>query len=289
MEYLIARRVPNVFFDPGDVKTGARTYEYFAIQVLQAEREEEKIQMTMRRSQIPPDPLEGVEHKASRQRPSYVLSIAWVFKALLAGIPDGILGSEALYQALVDISYGRTPRLSSEGEPRRPGSCLEGLTTWENVKTKAIALAMLALTSKMHLELICGVFGLFAVLLHETQREVENEWVTKVRTREQRPSWAAGLLDVNRVSRMLGPLLTNREEYDAYESQCGRVPSLLTGERVVRMLVEDWRGVSRQLRWWGYCGCPPMRVVIQQQQQDNKRQEKKKEKKEDRDEGDEDA
>lgn len=231
----------------------------------------------MRRSQIPQDPLERVDHEeASRQRPSYVLSIAWVFKALLAGIPDGILGSEPLYQTLVDISYGRTPRLSSEGDPVRPGSCLEGLTTWEDVKTKAIALAMLALTSKMHLELICGVFGLFSVLLHETQREVETEWVTKVRTRAQRPSWAAGLLDVNRVSRVLGPLLTNREEYDAYESQCGRVPSLLTGERVVRMLVEDWRGVSRQLRWWGRCGCPPMQVVIEEQgQQEDEEKDRK--------------
>jgi len=40
------------------------------------------------------------------------------------------------------------------------------------------------------------------------------------------------------------------------------VPSALQEERVVRMLLEHWRGVSRQLRWWEHCGCPPERVIL---------------------------
>lgn len=278
-------KVPNIFFAPGDIKAGARTYQQFANQVLLAEREEDKIQMTMRRSQMPLDPMKTLEHEAQapEQRPSYVLSVAWVFKALLAGIPDGILGSGALYQALVDISYGRTPRLSSDGEPKRPDSCLEGLSTWEHVKSKAIALAMLALTSKMHMELICAVFGLCSILLHDTQVLIDSEWLAKVRKRERRPSWAAGLLDVDRLSRALGPLLTNRDEDDVYESEYGRIPNTLKGERVVRMLVEGWRGVSRQLRWWERCGCPPKRIVLREELNESQAGGKKEEEEEDDD------
>lgn len=263
VRWVAGYKVPNIFFTPGDVKAGARIYQQFASQVLLAEREQDRIQVTMRRSQMPLDPMGTQEHEAD-QWPPYVLSVAWVFKALLAGIPDGILGSGTLYQALVDISYGRTPRMSSDGEPKRPDTCLEGLSTWEHIKSKAIALAMLALTSKLHMELICAVFGLCSILLHDTQRLVDFEWMATVRKRERRPSWAAGLLDVDRLGRALGPLLTNRDEDDVYEGEYGRVPSTMKGERVVRMLVEDWRGVSRQLRWWERCGCPPKRIVLRE-------------------------
>lgn len=298
-------RVENLFFDPGDMKTASRIYEHFAHQVLSAEREEDKIQMTMRSNQMPVDIIEPLQRDTTpEQSPSYILSVAWVFKALLAGIPDGILGSKELYQVLVDISYGRQPYIFSkrkskdqskaQAEPevdrqsksetesqskqqpvspsepqvksqKRPDDCLEGLTPWEHTQTKAIALAILSLTSKMHLELICAVFGLCEVLLHEVQRHVEDQWVRNIPRKQQlRPSWAAGLLDVDRLSRTLGPLLANRTS-DGEEGLCPEyrmVPSALQEERVVRMLLEHWRGVSRQLRWWEHCGCPPERVIL---------------------------
>ncbi|OJJ81461.1 uncharacterized protein ASPGLDRAFT_105053, partial [Aspergillus glaucus CBS 516.65] len=261
---IYGHRVENLFFDPGDMKTASRIYEHFAHQVLSAEREEDKIQMTMRSNQMPVDIIEPLQRDTTpEQSPSYILSVAWVFKALLAGIPDGILGSKELYQVLVDISYGRQPYIFSrrkskdqskaQAEPERPDDCLEGLTPWEHTQTKAIALAILSLTSKMHLELICAVFGLCEVLLHEVQRHVEDQWVRNIPRKQQlRPSWAAGLLDVDRLSRTLGPLLANRTS-DGEEGLCPEyrmVPSALQEERVVRMLLEHWRGVSRQLRWW---------------------------------------
>ena len=234
-----------------------------------AERDGDKIQMTMRSNQMPLDLVETLKMDAPAQDPCHVLSVAWVFKALLAGIPEGILGSRVLYQVLVDISYGRPPYISDGPAPRRPDGCLEGLSAWEDLLTRTIALAMLALTSKMHLELICGVFGLCDSLLHETQREIEIAWWRSIRSKERRPSsWVAGLLDVDRLSRTLGPMLTNgaAEEEDFYNE----VPSALKGERVVRMMLEQWRGVSRQLRWWEHCGCPPERIVLQPNEEERK-------------------
>ncbi|EYE91773.1 uncharacterized protein EURHEDRAFT_463967, partial [Aspergillus ruber CBS 135680] len=258
---IYGHRVENLFFDPGDLKTASRIYEHFAHQVLSAEREEDRIQMTMRSNQMPMDIIEPLQRDTTpEQPPPYILSVAWVFKALLAGIPDGILGSKELYQVLVDISYGQ--QIKSQ---KRPDDCLEGLTPWEHTQTKAIALAILSLTSKMHLELICAVFGLCEVLLHEVQRHIEDQWVRNIPRKQQlRPSWAAGLLDVDRLSRTLGPLLANRTS-DGEEELCSEyrtVPSALQEERVVRMLLEHWRGVSRQLRWWEHCGCPPERVIL---------------------------
>lgn len=256
-----APRVRNVFFDPGDLKAAARVYDHFANQVLSAEREEDKIEVTTRSNQMPINLVEILQMEEPIQRESYVLSVAWVLKALLAGLPDGILGSMVLYQTLVDISYGRTPHIAG---PQETDSCLEELDPWQHVQTKAIALAILALTSKKHLELTCGVLGLCEVLLHETQRAIEIEWWNSVRKRERRPSWAAELLDVDRLSRTLGPLLTNRvSEEDHYtEYSTIVVPGVLKAERVARMLLETWRGVSRQLRWWERCGYPPARVVL---------------------------
>lgn len=293
------------------MKTAARIYEHFANQVLSAEQEEDKIQTTMRSNRMPVAVVEPLQQDtAPSQLSTYILSVGWVFKALLAGIPDGILGSRELYQVLVDISYGRQPYIvgkrkskpQSEPPPetqfappsklerelqsepqlkhqKRPDDCLEGLTAWEQTQTKAIALAILSLTSKMHLELICAVFGLCEILLHQVQRYIEEQWVRNMRKKERlRPSWAAGLLDVDRFSRTLGPLLTNRasDGEQGLLREYRAVPSALQEERVVRMLLEHWRGVSRQLRWWERCGCPPERVILPPEEEEGEGRKKMK-------------
>ena len=175
-----------------------------------------------------------------------VLTVANVFKSLLSGLPGGILGSKKLYSILVDMYYATF----SDCQLKRTYSCLGGLSVVDATKVKAIAHAILALTSKMQLELICGVFGLCAVLLHETERNIE--LARQERGRAGSSFVLSGLMNVDRLGRVFGPLLINlaTEANDSYGSNEREIES----ERVATMLITNWRDVSRQLRAWEHGG-----------------------------------
>ncbi|KAL5366087.1 hypothetical protein BJX96DRAFT_180412 [Aspergillus floccosus] len=235
-----APTVRNLFVDAGDLKVAARTYAYFADQVASAEKYQEKIELTVRSDRIPMELVQVLEREAPRRNSSHVLGVAWAFKALLAGLPGGILGSEQLYQVLVNISYGR---LSEGNVPVRSG--LRGFSPSSYVKIKAIALAFLALSNALQLSLICAVFGLCAVLLHESQRHVSQQGIAG----SIRANLGAGFLSVERLGGVFGPLLTgSADEGDhGLADHCGRE---VESQRVAEMLVQNWREVSRQLRIW---------------------------------------
>lgn len=247
-----APTVRHVFFDIGDSKEAARLYDRFAEQVLSAEREAEQIEMTMRSNEMPlgMDTLGQLGSPAKNE--SQVLAMASVFKALLAGLPGGILGSSNLYRALVDICYGRF----SEKQLKSTDTCLVGLSAIEAAKIKLITLAILALTDHMQLELVCAVFGLCAVLLHETERKVE--------TRRQRhpqgiqASFLSGLLNLERLGRVMGPLLTE-SGHEGHRDSFRNVEREIESGQVAVMLIENWRDVSRQLRVWEQGGYPVQR------------------------------
>ena len=235
-----APTVRNLFVEAGDLKVAARTYAYFADQVASAEKDQEKIELTVRSDRIPMELVQVLEQEAPRRNASHVLGVAWAFKALLAGLPGGLLGSEQLYQVLVNISYGRL----SEGDvPARSG--LGGFSPSSYAKIKAIALAFLALSNALQLSLICAVFGLCAVLLHESQRHVSQQGIAG----SIRANLGAGLLSVERLGGVFGPLLTgSADEGDHGLGHHGERE--VESQRVAEMLVRNWRGVSRQLRIW---------------------------------------
>ncbi|KAL4891266.1 hypothetical protein BDV59DRAFT_182902 [Aspergillus ambiguus] len=233
-----APTVRNLFVDAGDLKVAVRTYAYFAEQVLSAEKEQDRIELTVRGDRIPMELVQVLEQEAPRSSSSHVLGVAWAFKALLAGLPGGILGSEQLYQVLVKISRGRLSGGDAEG--RRGG--LGELSPNSSARIKAIALVLLALTDAPRLNLICAVFGICAVLLHESERSAQLS--RQSITGSLRGNLGTGLASVERLGGVFGRLL--RGGGDDGEDGRGRQESQQVGE----LLVRNWRGVSRQLRIW---------------------------------------
>ncbi|GKZ52643.1 hypothetical protein AnigIFM63309_009385 [Aspergillus niger] len=245
----IAPTVRNVFVDAGDPKLAARTYDYYANQVHSAEKQQDKIQMTVASGTMPANVVDPLNRDGDSGDAIRVLSVAWAFKALLSGLPGGILGSGRLYRVLVKICQGH---LTSEPMERRR-SCLGGLSPRGYVKVKAMSLAILALSDSMQLNLICGVFGLSALLLHETQRLIELER-QGFRGSVCRASIGSGLLNLDRLSGVLAPLLTEREGEETHEDTFRAIQREIEGQRVAAMLIGSWRGVSRQLRIWEHRG-----------------------------------
>ncbi|GLA12325.1 hypothetical protein AnigIFM62618_007462 [Aspergillus niger] len=245
----IAPTVRNVFVDAGDPKLAARTYDYYANQVHSAEKQQDKIQMTVASGTMPANVVDPLNRDGYSGDAIRVLSVAWAFKALLSGLPGGILGSGRLYRVLVKICQGH---LTSEPMERRR-SCLGGLSPRGYVKVKAMSLAILALSDSMQLNLICGVFGLSALLLHETQRLIELER-QGFRGSVCRASIGSGLLNLDRLSGVLAPLLTEREGEETHEDTFRAIQREIEGQRVAAMLIGSWRGVSRQLRIWEHRG-----------------------------------
>ncbi|KAL4930876.1 uncharacterized protein BDV17DRAFT_27630 [Aspergillus undulatus] len=233
--------VQGLFVDPGDLDAATQTYHYFADQVLSAEKDRAKIHMTMRSSRMPKFLDEAYEPDVETQS-SQVLGIAFTFRALLEGLPGGILGSVQLYRVLINICHGRV----SSRSVQRTGSCLAGLSAEDYAKVRAIGLAMLALTSSMQLNLLCAVFGLCSLLLHETRRMSELER-RQHRRSPRRPG--ADKLSLDRLAATLGPLLAETEQGDSPDTYHA-IQEEIESQRVVALLIEHWRSISRQLRIW---------------------------------------
>ncbi|KAL4779480.1 hypothetical protein BJX76DRAFT_76737 [Aspergillus varians] len=239
-----APAVHSLFVDTGDLETATQTYHHFADQVLSAEKERIKIHMTMRSSRMPSFVAEVSEPDTETQN-SQVLGIAFTFRALLAGLPGGILGSMQLYRVLVNICHGR---ISSQSV-QRTGSCLAGLSAQDYAKVRAMSLSMLALTSSMQLNLICGVFGLCSLLLHETERMSELERRQHGRSNRRPIASSTDKLGVDRLAATLGPLLIEAGRSDSPDT-FHAIQEEIESQRVAALLITNWRSVSRQLRIW---------------------------------------
>ncbi|EAW13151.1 uncharacterized protein ACLA_015970 [Aspergillus clavatus NRRL 1] len=245
----------NLFFEPGDVETATRMYDCFAAQVLSAEKEQDTIELTMRRQEMPSE-LAGILYANAPDKDARLtLSVGWTYRSLLAGLPGGILGSVALYRVLSSIYDQRFSKL----QLKRTRSCLGGLSQTTYARIKAIGLAMVALTSPMQLELMCAVFGLCAVLLHETGRLTDS---ARHRLRMgQSPESRWGIL--SRLGQAFGPLLTDGElAEDGMQSAETMRAMTIRRQQVAMMLIANWRGVSRVLRVWENQVRGPARLTI---------------------------
>ncbi|KAJ5101878.1 hypothetical protein NUU61_004100 [Penicillium alfredii] len=225
----------ELFVEPGDVKAATRLYNHFASQVLSVEKDEARIAITMRVIAIPHFQGDSTADSAP------VLSVGWVLKALLAGLPGGILGSVRLYQTLKGIYLAHFPDNSFP----RPPACLAGLSPPTAARVQLIALAITALASEMQCALICAVFGLLMGLLQETERLMESQQPSGSRARPL----VAGIPSIDGLGRVFGPLLLGTEGQEVREGvPQSKVEREIEEQRVAELLLENWRNVSRQLR-----------------------------------------
>ncbi|KAJ5160125.1 uncharacterized protein N7482_007129 [Penicillium canariense] len=213
----VGARAADLFVEPGNVKKAIRLYECFARHVLIAAKDEPRIALTMRVIAMP------IWENEEEGTP--ILSTAWVLKAILAGLPGGILGSAQLYKTLKDIYHTESVHTAA--------------------RTRLIALAIVALTSEMQCALICAVFGLLTALLQSTERDEPRPAGTPVRP-------VASMSKADRLVRVFGPLLTGSGPRDqtVQPNVTEEVEREIAEERVAGMLVEHWRGISHQLRAW---------------------------------------
>ncbi|KAJ6119596.1 hypothetical protein N7523_003876 [Penicillium sp. IBT 18751x] len=202
----------RLFLDPGNIKRAIGLYDEFAKHVLSAEKDNSQIALTMRVITMPPNETDASPH--------FALVVAWALKALLEGLPGGILGSARLYKALKSIYFSETST---------------------SHRVRLISLAIIALTSEMQCALICAIFGLLTGMLQEMSRLAKQELSGNV------PRPMASVTDADRLARVFGPLLIGRNIRDTGQEKVERE---IEEQRVAGLLLEHWCGVSRKMREW---------------------------------------
>ncbi|KAK0666847.1 putative Rho-GTPase-activating protein [Cercophora samala] len=173
-QYLVqhAADTQGVFRIPGSVRVVNALYEYYCC----AEGDKEEIASTIRCPNLPSHIKVGTHDVAS------------TFKRLLAGLPGGILGSLALFDALVAIHS------QLKGDPEFPR------TKQTKLRARLIALAIGTVRSQFRRELICAVFGLLCLIGRTAEKTPREDELG-------RPLPTADLMGYNALGIVFGPLL----------------------------------------------------------------------------------
>ena len=222
-------------------------YNYFAEQVLTAEKESGTIQMSIRKPSMP----SGGDEESGRH--AKVRAVGFVLKALLADIPGGVLGSENLYGSLVDIFY----REFTETEFRGTKPYLSGISRPASARVYIITLAILAFANESQLELICAVFGFCAFLAGERERALE---MWKTHHHSALEHIFSGQLSAEHLIRAFAPLLTDSEQKPHWRPL--ETDRDTEHHNVAKMLLENWLDITRMMRVFGSYGYPRLRVAI---------------------------
>ncbi|KAK3398978.1 putative RhoGAP group protein [Sordaria brevicollis] len=172
-QYLVqhATETRGVFRIPGSVRVVNALYDYYC-----TEGDPDQVSSTTRCPSLPVHIKAGVHDVAS------------AFKRLLSGLPGGIFGSLAFFDAMVSI------RSQLEGDPEATK------TKQTKLRARLIALAIGSVRSQLRRELICAVFGLLCLIgrVAETAPR-EDEY--------GRPLPTADLMGYNALGIVFGPLL----------------------------------------------------------------------------------
>lgn len=125
-----------------------------------------------------------------------VHDVASAFKRFLAGVPGGILGSLALFNAFVSIQN------QLHTDPKLPARYAK------QIRPRLIALAIATLKSQYRRELICAVFGLLCMIGHAAETNNKNDYG------ESLPG--SNLMGYGPLGIVFGPLLIGDllEDYD---------------------------------------------------------------------------
>lgn len=239
------RNYPRLFIECKDLKAAIDMYDGWAEHVHEARKLQDQIDLTMRVISMP----------RLSEGTAPVLSVAWALKAVLAGLPNGILGSVRLYQILRDLFYASIPETTALEIPK----CLRGVNIVIAIRTQLIALAVIALTTEMQRDLICTVFGLIDYLVNpdvsdsagSTQSGLERQRSTETKSRPRshhtgtKPRRSVAPLNYQELVPVFAPLLLGQQSRRKLGmEQC------LEETRVATLLIEHWHNVNRQLRSW---------------------------------------
>ncbi|KGO70732.1 Rho GTPase activation protein [Penicillium expansum] len=202
---------PEIFIQSGDLKTAIRLYDHFASQVLEVEKDESKISLTMRVVAMP----------QLREDSAPVLSVAWALKAVLAGLPNGILGSVRLYQVLREMYYHSIPNQSHQ---LRVPDCISDASPMTAARVQLMCLALIALAPEMQRDLICAVFGLLS-LLANAETNVQDQPGMELRDPVASPNF-------HELVRVFGPLLLGPRGQEDREGASTEVEKEIDDQRV---------------------------------------------------------
>ncbi|KAI0166781.1 hypothetical protein GGR52DRAFT_584701 [Hypoxylon sp. FL1284] len=172
----------GLFRIPGSVRVVNTIYDYYS-----ADKDTENIATTTRHPDLPAHIRCGPH------------DIASALKKFLSGLPGGILGSLALFDALVAIHH----QLQTGPERSK--------TRQSKLRARLIALAISTVESQYQRELICGVFGLLC-LVGRTAETTERE------DEDGRPLPTTDLMGYNALGIVFGPLLVN-DLIDSYRME----------------------------------------------------------------------
>ncbi|KAG7410523.1 putative Rho-GTPase-activating protein 6 [Fusarium oxysporum f. sp. rapae] len=194
-----------------------------------------------------------------------VHDVASTFKRLLSVIPGGVLGSLALFDALVAIHS------QLQGDPEFPR------TKQTKVRARLIALAIATVQSQFRRELICAVFGLLSLIGRVAE-------ITPREDEEGRSLPTGDLMGYNALGIVFGPLLIgdllglysmnlaapkagllvlplrsprsrqDRSGRKTLGNELGVPPTMdkiLIANTIAEMLIVNWRDVVRQMKSLG--------------------------------------
>ncbi|PNP57012.1 hypothetical protein THARTR1_02854 [Trichoderma harzianum] len=194
--------------------------------------------------------------------PHHVHDVASTFKRILAGLPRGILGSMALFDAFLAIDTQLQDRLEVPAEK---------LT---KTRARLIAFAIKSIDSRPQRDLICAVFGLLSLIGHATE-------LSPTTNADGRPLPPSQLMSYSALGIIFGSLLVGVDNLDSYDikessptsglsliplsakkrrdrqkakehkddgSHIPDVFKLNVAIRVTEMVISNWQDVVRQMR-----------------------------------------
>jgi hypothetical protein len=162
----------GIFSNPGSAKVVSAIYDHYC----PTQDEANTIDTTVSSPNLPS------HFKAS------VHDVASVFKKFLAGLPGGILGSLALFDAFVAIHS----QLQGDAEFNR--------TKQSKLRARLIALAIGTVKSQYRRELICAVFGLLSLIGRTAEKTPREDDLG-------RPLSTSDLMGYNALGKIFGPFL----------------------------------------------------------------------------------
>lgn len=203
---------------------------------------------------------------ALAQLPSHIQysvnDVAHLFKKLLSGLPGGLLGSPAVFQALFSIQSSLFARADETEEKSR------------KVKARMIALALASLNLHFRISLICAVFGLLKAVATATRQATQSKIINHAETFTLMKEDALGIVfgplllgdksdqilvqPLNdRGGLLVLPKLSPSPDVKPVKGRFGRKNTeyaKMQEEKVKRaalvteMLIEDWEDIVVQLR-----------------------------------------
>ncbi|KJZ70247.1 hypothetical protein HIM_10361 [Hirsutella minnesotensis 3608] len=238
----------GIFRVPGSLKVVSALFDHYCY----SDAGGDDITSTVRCASLPP-------HIACS-----VHDVASTFKRLLSVLPGGILGSLALFDALVAIQS------QLNGEPEFPR------TKQTKVRARLIALAIGTVKSQFRRELICAVIGLLSLIGRVAE-------VTPREDDDSRPLPTGDLMGYHALGIIFGPLLMG-DLLDQYTMQLAAptsgmllfplspprlrrdrrktvpdidgagppiVDKILVANTIAEMLIANWRDIVRQMKSLG--------------------------------------